>query len=53
MEQNRTDPRSIPDALLEGWRAAGEAAAGYSLVAYDVPVPERRRWPRTSSTRAT
>jgi len=39
MEQNRTDPRSIPDALLEGWRAAGEAAAGYSLVAYDVPVP--------------
>lgn len=39
MEQNRTDPRSIPSALLEGWRAAGEAAAGYSLVAYDVPVP--------------
>ena len=28
-----------PDALLERWRAAGEAAAGYSLVAYDVPCP--------------
>lgn len=39
MEQNRTDPRAIPDTLLEGWRAAGEAAAGYSLVAYDVPCP--------------
>ncbi len=40
MEQNRTDPRAIPDALLEGWLAAGEAATGYSLVAYDVPCPD-------------
>jgi GNAT superfamily N-acetyltransferase len=39
MEQNRTDPRTIPDALLEGWRAAGEAATGYSLVAFDAPCP--------------
>jgi hypothetical protein len=39
VELNRTDPRTIPAALLEGWRAAGDAAAGYSLVAYDVPCP--------------
>jgi GNAT superfamily N-acetyltransferase len=39
VELNRTDPRTIPDALLEGWRAAGERASGYSLVAYDVPCP--------------
>jgi mycothiol synthase len=39
MEQNRTDPRRIDPALLEAWRAAGEQAAGYSLVAYDVPCP--------------
>lgn len=39
MEQNRTDPRSVPVDLLEGWRRAGEAAAGYSLVAFDVPCP--------------
>ena len=39
MEQNRTDPRSITDALLEGWRAAGEVTTGYSIVTYDVPVP--------------
>lgn len=39
MELNRTDPRAIPVDLLEGWRAAGEAAAGYSLEAYDVPCP--------------
>jgi GNAT superfamily N-acetyltransferase len=39
VELNRTDPRTIPDALLAAWAAAGEAAAGYSLVAYDVPCP--------------
>ena len=39
VELNRTDPRAIPDALLEEWVAAGEAAEGYSLVAYDVPCP--------------
>ncbi|MEQ1786551.1 MAG: GNAT family N-acetyltransferase [Acidimicrobiales bacterium] len=39
MEQNRTDPHAIPGAVLEGWRAAGERAAGYSLVAFDVPCP--------------
>lgn len=39
VEQNRLDPRTIPDSLLEGWRAAGEAASGYSLVAYDIPCP--------------
>jgi mycothiol synthase len=39
VELNRTDPRAIPDALLEAWRAAGDAATGYSLVAYDVPCP--------------
>lgn len=39
MELNRTDPRTIPDDLLERWRTAGEATDGYSLVAYDVPCP--------------
>jgi GNAT superfamily N-acetyltransferase len=39
VELNRTDPRTIPDALLAEWAAAGEAAEGYSLVAYDVPCP--------------
>lgn len=39
IELNRTDPRKIPDTLLEEWRAAGERAQGYSLVAYDVPCP--------------
>ena len=41
VEQNRTDPRSISVALLEEWKVAGEATAGYSLVAYDVPCPSR------------
>jgi GNAT superfamily N-acetyltransferase len=39
VEHNRTDPRRIDPALLKGWRAAGEAAAGYSLVTYDAPCP--------------
>jgi len=39
IELNRTDPRTIPKGLLEDWRAAGERASGYSLVAYDVPCP--------------
>ena len=39
IELNRCDPRTIPDALLDQWRAAGEQAGGYSLVAYDVPCP--------------
>ena len=39
VEQNRTDPRTVSIALLEQWRVAGEAAAGYSLVAYDIPCP--------------
>jgi GNAT superfamily N-acetyltransferase len=39
VEQNRTDPRSVPVALLEAWRHAGEAAEGYSLVTFDVPCP--------------
>jgi GNAT superfamily N-acetyltransferase len=39
VEQNRTDPRAVPTGLLAGWLAAGEAATGYSLVAYDAPCP--------------
>jgi len=39
IEHNRTDPRLIDPSLLEAWRAAGEAAAGYSLVTYDAPCP--------------
>jgi GNAT superfamily N-acetyltransferase len=39
MEMNRTDPRAIPEDLLAGWVAAGEATAGYSLVGYDAPCP--------------
>lgn len=39
VELNRTDVRAIPTALLERWRAAGDQAAGYSLVGYDVPCP--------------
>jgi GNAT superfamily N-acetyltransferase len=39
VELNRTDPRRVPTELLAGWRAAGEAARGYSLVAYDAPCP--------------
>jgi mycothiol synthase len=39
VELNRTDPRQIPGALLDEWLATGERAAGYSLVAYDVPCP--------------
>ncbi len=39
VELNRTDPRTIPDDLLDGWREIGERAAGYSLVAYEVPCP--------------
>ncbi len=39
VELNRTDPRAISDGLLDEWRAAGERAKGYSLVAYDVPCP--------------
>jgi mycothiol synthase len=39
IEMNRTDPRTVPVALLDRWRTAGEAVAGYSLVAYDVPCP--------------
>ncbi len=38
-EQNRTDPRAVPDDLLHTWRAAGEATEGYSLVAYDIECP--------------
>lgn len=41
VEQNRTDPRTVPIELLEQWRRAGEAAPGYSLVSYDVPAPSR------------
>ncbi len=40
VEMNRTDPRAIPHELLESWRTGGEAAEGYSLVAYDVPCPD-------------
>ena len=39
VELNRTDVRSISRDLLEGWRVAGEGAAGYSLVAYDDRCP--------------
>ena len=39
VELNRTDVRSIDPHLLERWCAAGEAAAGYSLVAYDGHCP--------------
>ena len=40
IEQNRTDVRGIDRGLLERWRAAGEAADGYSLVTYDDRCPE-------------
>jgi GNAT superfamily N-acetyltransferase len=40
MELNRTDVRNIDPRLLERWRAHGEAAPGYSLVAYDAPCPD-------------
>ena len=39
IELNRTEVQAIPGGRLEGWRTAGEAAAGYSLVAYDAPCP--------------
>jgi GNAT superfamily N-acetyltransferase len=39
MELNRTDARAIDHRLLERWRDQGEAAEGYSLVAYDAPCP--------------
>lgn len=39
VELNRTDPRTVAPELLERWQAAGERAAGYSLVAYDAPCP--------------
>jgi GNAT superfamily N-acetyltransferase len=39
VELNRTAVASIDRALLERWREEGEAAAGYSLVAYDAPCP--------------
>ena len=39
VELNRTEVRSIGRDLLERWRAAGEAAAGYSLEAYDDRCP--------------
>jgi GNAT superfamily N-acetyltransferase len=39
VEQNRTDPRSVSEALLRRWADQGEAAVGYSLVAYDAPCP--------------
>jgi GNAT superfamily N-acetyltransferase len=40
VEMNRTDVRTIDRNLLERWRAAGEAAAGYSLVTYDARCPD-------------
>jgi GNAT superfamily N-acetyltransferase len=40
IEQNRTDPRAVSDALLQKWRATGEAAAGYSLVVFDDVCPD-------------
>ncbi len=40
VEQNRAQVAEPGDDLLEGWVAAGEAAEGYSLVAYDAPCPD-------------
>jgi mycothiol synthase len=40
IEQNRADPAAVSDALLQEWRATGEAAAGYSLVAFDDVCPD-------------
>ena len=39
VEVNRTRVSEIPQALLESWQRSGEAADGYSLVAYDAPCP--------------
>lgn len=40
IEQNRADLHEAPDEMLQGWVATGEAAEGYSLVAYDAPCPD-------------
>jgi len=40
VEMNRTDVAKIDHDLLEHWRAAGEAAEGYSLVTYDDRCPD-------------
>jgi GNAT superfamily N-acetyltransferase len=40
VDLNETAPDAAPTDLLEGWVAAGEAAAGYSLVAYDGRCPD-------------
>lgn len=39
VELNRSEQRAIPAALLDGWRAAGEASPGYSLINHDSPCP--------------
>ncbi|MFL6206773.1 MAG: GNAT family N-acetyltransferase [Acidimicrobiales bacterium] len=39
IELLRADVREVDRGLLEGWRAAGEAVPGYSLVAYDDRCP--------------
>ncbi len=39
VDLNQTDPHEPPDELLESWVTTGEAAAGYSLVAYDGRCP--------------
>jgi GNAT superfamily N-acetyltransferase len=40
VELNRAATRAIDRELLGRWRAAGEAAPGYSLVTYDAPCPD-------------
>lgn len=40
VEQNRTTTSRIDASMLQQWRHAGDAAPGYSLVAYDAPCPD-------------
>jgi len=40
IDLNRADTSFATDDLLDSWIAAGEAATGYSLVAYDGGVPD-------------
>lgn len=40
VELNLAHIGEASDELLDSWIAAGEAAAGYSLVAYDAPCPD-------------
>jgi GNAT superfamily N-acetyltransferase len=40
IDLNRADTRVATDEMLHEWVATGEAAAGYSLVAYDDRVPD-------------